>query len=234
MSAADVSQCAACGKGGDCLKSCAACKLVKYCNVTCQKAHRPKHKNECKKRAAEISDEALFKTPPTNEDCPICYLRLPLCESETKYQACCGKMICLGCDYGDAIARRSAEENCPFCRTPAATSDEEVIKKLEKRIDANDIIAMRTLGQYYFGGDSGVSQDLNKALELWHRAAKLGDAISHNQIAKTYAYAGVEIDMKKAKYHLELGAMGGDVPARCNLGLIESQSGNMNRAMKHY
>ena len=56
----DLSKCAACGKGGNGLKTCNGCKLVKYCNATCQKEHRPRHKKECKKRAAELFDEALF------------------------------------------------------------------------------------------------------------------------------------------------------------------------------
>ena len=54
--------CANCGKGeecsGDLLKSCTACKMVKYCNRDCQIAHRPQHKKACKKRAAELHDKA--------------------------------------------------------------------------------------------------------------------------------------------------------------------------------
>ena len=37
---------------------------VKYCNRECQIAHRPQHKKECKQRAAELHEEALFKQPP--------------------------------------------------------------------------------------------------------------------------------------------------------------------------
>jgi tetratricopeptide (TPR) repeat protein len=51
--------------------------LVKYCNANCQKNHWPKHKIECKQRAAELRDEALFKDPPAKEDCPICFLPMP-------------------------------------------------------------------------------------------------------------------------------------------------------------
>ena len=36
------------------LKHCTACYSVKYCSVDCQKAHRPKHKKECKKKASEL------------------------------------------------------------------------------------------------------------------------------------------------------------------------------------
>ena len=50
-----ISKCAACGKAGDNLKACTACHLVKYCNRDCQKLHWPKHKKECKQRAAELA-----------------------------------------------------------------------------------------------------------------------------------------------------------------------------------
>ena len=72
--------CAECGKeeGGVSLKTCKSCKLVKYCNADCQKNHWTKHKKLCKKRAAELCDEALFKDPPPKEDCPICFLPMPI------------------------------------------------------------------------------------------------------------------------------------------------------------
>jgi len=61
---ADV--CASCGKGSDAeggavkLKDCTACRLVKYCGVDCQRAHRKKHKKICKQRAAELKDEQMY------------------------------------------------------------------------------------------------------------------------------------------------------------------------------
>ena len=56
--------CANCGKHGSDtvkLKNCTACRLVKYCGVDCQKAHRKQHKKACKQRAAELEDEQLYK-----------------------------------------------------------------------------------------------------------------------------------------------------------------------------
>jgi len=53
----ETSTCANYGKGeeeSNNLKSCVACKMVKYCNRDCQIAHRPMHKKACKKRAAEL------------------------------------------------------------------------------------------------------------------------------------------------------------------------------------
>jgi len=92
--------CANCGKGeeeSNKLKACTACKMVKYCSRECQIAHRPQHKEELRV-AAELRDEKLFKQPPPQYgDCPICFLRLPLMNSGSRYQSCCGKVICSGC-----------------------------------------------------------------------------------------------------------------------------------------
>jgi TPR repeat protein len=40
--------------------------------------------------------------------------------------------------------------------------------------------------------------------------------------------------MKKSKFHLEEAAMAGHEAARCNLGAMEANSGNMERAVKHW
>jgi len=40
--------------------------------------------------------------------------------------------------------------------------------------------------------------------------------------------------MKKAKFHVEAAAMAGHEAARCSLGVMEFNSGNMERAMKHW
>jgi hypothetical protein len=84
-------QCAACGvsdDGGGSLKACTACNLVKYCKGPCQVVHWSAHEQACKKRVAELFDEELFKQPPPNEDCLICYIRLPIDGVESFYQPC--------------------------------------------------------------------------------------------------------------------------------------------------
>ena len=134
-----MTTCASCGKSGDDIKTCTACKQVKYCSVACQKAHRPIHKRECKKRAAELFDEALFREPPPREECHICFLPLPLNGAQVIYQSCCGKTLCHGCTYGCGSI-------CPFCRTPELTSLEEAFVRLKKRIELNDAGAFYTLG----------------------------------------------------------------------------------------
>ncbi len=121
-----LQRCSSCGvAGGDDmkLKDCSACHLVKYCSVKCQKDHRPQHKKDCKKRAAELKDEILFKQPESTHfgDCPICCLPLPLDPQFSMLNSCCSKTICIGCVYANQKREIEGrlEHKCPFCRKPA-------------------------------------------------------------------------------------------------------------------
>ena len=42
----------------------AKCKLARYCSVACQRDHQSQHKEECKKRVAELRDELLLFAQP--------------------------------------------------------------------------------------------------------------------------------------------------------------------------
>ena len=223
------------------LKTCVACKLVKYCNRECQVAHRSQHKKECRKRAAELNDEALFKVPPPAEDCPICYLRMPCKVTGRRYFSCCGNMICSGCLHAPVYDNQGnvVEENkCPFCRLPIPDLDEETMERDKKRIEANDPIAIHNRGTDYRDGTNGFPQDLNKALELYHRAGELGNPLAYNSIGCTYdqgIIGGAEKqDKKKAKHYYELAAKGGYASARYNLGVDEARAGNMGKSLKHF
>ena len=230
-----MAQCAACGKGGESLKKCTACKLVKYCGVDCQRAHRPKHKKECKRRAAELRDEELFKQPPSREDCPICFLELPFRDDQIIYQACCGKFICKGCVL--ATSEQSVEcPLCPFCRTPIVHTQDEVRKQLEKRIELNDAQAIAVTGYDYALGTGGLQQNINKALELFQKATEYGSINAHDYLGTIYFSGdGVQVDEEKVNHHLEIAAIGGHVGARYNLGVVEEKNnGNHHRAVKHW
>ena len=186
----------------------------------------------------DISDDELFKQPPPNEDCPICLLRLPTLASGSTYYECCGKIICCGCWHSpvyDNLGNEIIEDKCPFCRTPAWRSDEEYNERLQKRVEVGDAEAIFTLGCYYGNGDNGFPQDYNKAFELFVRAGDLGHAGAYCNVGDAYEFGnGVEIDEKKANHYYKLAAMGGNVYARCYLGVVEEEAGNTNRALKHY
>ena len=245
MSTADnnVSICANCGKeGSDVYNICNKCKQVKYCNAACKKKHRNKHKKECEEhvrlateQAAKLHDEKLFKQPPPKEDCPICFLRTPTLMG-WQYQSCCGKVICCGCIHAPLYDDQGNEvdnKKCPFCRTPWPTK-ESMIRRLQKRVELDDAVAIHNLGCDYSEGN-GFTQDYTKALELLHRAGELGHADAYSSIGSAYYNGqGVEVDKKKANHYYEIAAMGGDSQARYNLGCMEANAGNMDRALKHY
>ncbi|MDB4430357.1 zinc finger MYND domain-containing protein, partial [bacterium] len=96
MASTDTSatNCAACGKEGGNLNTCNKCNMVKYCNAACKKKHRSRHKKACERRVAELHDEELFKEHPPRDDCPICFLTLPVDTRESTFHSCCGKIIC--------------------------------------------------------------------------------------------------------------------------------------------
>jgi TPR repeat protein len=252
--------CADCGEeGGASLKACTACKLVKYCNVNCQKNHWPKHKKACKQRAAELRDEALFKDPPAKEECPICFLPMPLklvcCVSlppatitsgvpvrdfanankeldkvnTEQYYTCCGKSICRGCV--NSFCRSGNYMNCPYCKSEQyRKTDEDKVEDLMKRVEVNDANSIYVLGTWYYDGSGGLEQDHAKAMVLYARAAELGCSQAHYRLGVQFDDVG---DLKKAKFHYEAAAMAGQETARNNLGYIEAQFGNRERAVKH-
>ena len=251
--------CAECGaEGGVSLKVCKACMIVKYCNAECQKKHWATHKKECKLRAAELRDEALFKDPPP-KDCPICFLPIPtklICcvslpsatilsvpmydfaiaheeladKSMEVYYPCCGKSICKGCAHSFCVFGN--KEKCPFCNSNRASiTDEEQVEEMMRRVEVNDPTSTYLLAGSYYNGLNGVQQDHARAIELYTRAADLGHSEARWNLANFYRQGG---DLKKAKFHCEAAAMAGHEIARCSLGIVEANSGNMERAVKHW
>jgi hypothetical protein len=233
-----ILMCANCGKGEECsgdLKSCAACKLVKYCSRDCQIAHRPQHKRACKKRTAELYDEKLFKEPPPREECPICMLPPPLDAYQVVYQSCCGKDICHGCIYAMEETGSKNMKLCPFCKTPPSKSNEEELQRVNKLMEKENPSAYNNLAGDYAQGINGIPQDWTRANELFLKAGELGCASGYYNLGNAYTLGrGVEMNKKKAKHYWELAAMNGHIKARNNLGVIEHEAGDLHRAIKHY
>ena len=183
--------------------------LVKYCNVNCQTNHWSTHKTLCKLRAAELHDEALFKDPPPKEDCPICFIPMPkklICcvslppattlsvpiddfavaneelarKDMEEYYTCCGKSICRGCIY--SFFQSGNQDKCPHCNAERRTrlDEENNVKEMMKRVEANDSGAMCELAQYYYHGRGGLIHDQERGIELLTRAAKLGSSSANS------------------------------------------------------
>ena len=232
----EMSRCASCGvpENDDIkLKKCTACHLVQYCGVKCQKEHRPRHKRACKKRAAELRDELLFKQPESTNygDCPICSIPMPLDINKHAMMPCCSKIICYGCNYANKKRQidERLERTCLFCRHPTPETQEANVRILMKRIEANDPVALRQLGSLrrYEG-------DYKGAIEYWEKAVEFGDVIAHYQLSVMYNEGkGVEKDEKKEIYHLERATIGGCPYASYNLGVLEWNNGQYERGIRH-
>ena len=237
----NIEACANCGKGEEesaNLKACTACYLVKYCNRDCQAAHRPEHKKACKKRAAELHEEALFTQPPQKDDCPICFLPLPLTNG-TAYKTCCRKHLCRGCVHAHiklAFQGRAELGKCEFCRQMDADTDEERLGQIQDLVvNKNDPDAMEILARYHAMGEMGFRQDFVEANKLLLKAGKLGNPEAYYNLGNSYYRGlGVEKDVKKARKYWELAAIGGNVCARINLGDEDGSQGNVQRAYKHF
>ena len=228
-----ITICAACGKEGnsDNMNTCNKCKSVKYCNAACKKKHRKKHKKACERRVAELHEEQLFKEIEP-EECPICFLPMPITADGTTFESCCGKRICNGCCY--EMDMSGGKDLCAFCRTPRASNDEEHIKRAKKLMDKGNAEAHHLLSGAYSNGTMGIPQNWAKANELHLKAGELGCARGYFHLGNSYlAGRGVEVNKKKSKYYWELAAMNGHVKARHNLACIEERSGNDQRAFKH-
>ena len=231
-----VLRCASCGnaEGVVQLKECDGCDLVRYCSDACQRDHKPEHEEVCKKRAAELRDELLFKQPECSHvgDCPICMLPLPLDMKKSSMCCSCSKVICKGCNHANnkRVSEQRLQQSCLFCREPVAKTEEEHLRRNMKRVEVNDPVALC---------HEGVAQekkgDYSKAFEYYTKAAELGDAEAHCKLARLYHFGqGVEKDWEKVIYHWEEAAIGGHPLCRFNLGSIESLNGNAARAVKHW
>ena len=236
--ATDTSCCASCGIAEiDDIKlvPCDGCDLARYCSDRCRLEHKSYHKEACKKRAAELRDELLFRQPESSHlgDCPICMLPQPLDKANPNMNSCCSTIICNGCFLANSIRQREQSLNfsCPFCRKPAPKTEEESAKRRMKRIEMNDPAAMCQEGikQYKKG-------EYIKAFEYFTKIAELGDANAHYHLAGMYHYGrGVEKDEGKGNYHLEEAAIGGHPNARYTLGCMEAKDfRNAERAVKHW
>ena len=193
--------CVNCKKTDGPLKTCTACRSVRYCGVDCQRSHRPEHRKECKRIAKELKlvtalgrvqvsevstpridmdDPDLFKTPP-KPDCAICMLPMPYGgPKESKYFDCCGKMVCTACAlesyrvdvYKSGLENMLPKECCPFCRTMLATKNTDEVAQIESRVKKNDENATFQLAMYYYEGAFGIPKDGIKYFTLLHTAAE--------------------------------------------------------------
>lgn len=177
------------------------------------------------------TDEDLFRKPPTQDECSICFILLSRSSGDTVYQPCCGQLMCTGCLY--TFDQRSF--GCPFCRAPKPWTEREVMERLMKRGKVCDPEAMALLGCFYRFGARGLPQDLQMAMKLYSCAGELKNADSYGRLGDMHRNGeGVEANIETANHYYTLAAMGGSVTDRYKLGTAELMKGDVDRAVKHW
>ena len=196
-------------------------------------------------------DPDLWKPHPPKEECPVCLVPLPLKNEQSIYWSCCGKKICNACreEHKRAlnVTNRKREKKklppleftCPFCRSPLAENDAEVISRHEDRVDKGDTVAMLNLAGMYMNGTHGLQEDETKQLELFHRAADLGSKEANLVIGRCFLFGqvGVKRDEEKAREWFESALKKGDVEARNMLAILladEDNEDNYGLVIEHW
>ena len=188
-----------------------------------------------KKVEEELKGADLFAPLPPTEDCAICLVPLSPIKSETRYQTCCGNVICVGCHRENAESiKKQNEENtgkkvafsCPFCREPEPTVGQGYVCQLQARCLQNDHNAFMMMGNIYMRGEyEDVARDDLKALDCLIQAVELGSAAACVYIGTCYFDGkGVSVNKERAAFFERVGALRGDIVARSNIGINEMKS----------
>ena len=183
----------------------------------------------------EMADVDLFAPIQEREECPICMIPLPIEDNEIRFMTCCGKSICIGCDYKQQMSEikngvPKSEQKCAFCCQPDPENHIKALKKLMKKNNPNAFMAM---AERYKSGD-GVFQSDTRSLEMHIRAAELGHIVAFTIIGYFYDEgSAVEQDMSKASEYYEIAAKKGSVPAHQYLALFHESNGNIQNSINH-
>ena len=201
-----------------------------------------------KKLEEELKDVELFGPLPKREDCPICFLPIPLEARGVVSLTCCGKRACNGCMHQQMLVSGSISTDqcrycCPFCRTVHRGDDDalrdydSILEKTKRRIeDANDTNAMITLAECYDNSFHGLEKDDVASLGLWLRAAMEGNAVAIGKLATEYQEEGrLTTDTIRGMRLTKVAAKRGMLSAHFNLGVFYSNKEyNVKMMVKHF
>ena len=188
----------------------------------------------------ETASIDLFAPIQEREECPICLIPFPINNNEAKFRLCCGKMICDGCMYKELCT--DAEKTkfdqskptglCAFCRLPPVPGNTE-IKCLRKLTKNKNPIAFIQLALKYQAGDR-VIQSNTKALEMYIRAAELGNSQGYTYIGQCYQEGlAVEQNLSKAFEFYEVSAKKGDYEAHKYLAKLHGRNDDFEKSVEH-
>ena len=117
-------------------------------------------------------------------------------------------------------------------------NDADTLKLIQARVEKKDPVAINSLGEKYRTGELGLQKDMRKdmrrAVKLYTEAAELGSIEALFNLGIAYEYGRVvEKDKTKSFHYYKKAAMQGHVESRHNLGPLEGERGNCDRAVRH-
>ena len=259
--------CANCGSDGVGgfvkLKNCTACRLVKYCGVDCQRAHRKQHKKACKQRAAELKDGRLHSVLTRHHQdstaamkiCGACERTLPE-DSYSEVQRGRRQSIrrCEECVAGDNQLvlmkkgrARTEEDDCPICSLPLPLDVEQAEKMQSsfrvccmKRVCNGCILAARKRGMEDCPFCRTPTPDEGQGLAMIQKRVDAGDPVSMWHLGNKYLVGlnGFEKDVTRAVKLYDCAAELEFKDAHYSLGVLYDEGTDVDKdtakAIRHY
>ena len=161
---------------------------------------------------------------------------LPIRPTLHNYVDCCGKSICGGCNYQHQMKSGDGLRTCAFCRTTLPESEEEILARLNKRVERKDPKALCLMALHSGFGELGLPVDQAKCIDLLRQSAGLGfpDAEYQLGIFHYTGEMGLEQNEEEARNWWEKAAEGGNVHSRYQLGCAEGRGGDHIAAIRHW
>lgn len=182
----------------------------------------------------ETANDDLFAPIPEREECPICMIPLPRNDNEIRFMICCGKTICVGCNYKQSTNDTknkvpNHKRKCAFCCQPPPKNNIKALKKLAKK---NNLDALKQMAVEYRRGEN-IFQSNAKSIEMHMLTAELGNADAFTTIGYHY-HRGIIVkqDDSKAFAYYEVGAKKGSLRGHNVLAAL-LRNGNIQTSIKH-
>jgi len=194
--------------------------------------------------------------PPSRDECPICFVPLPIDDKATFYRPCCGKIICKGCiaDQIHMLMRDSGDEmqeeminplnKCMLCRTEAHGNSHELNMKAAHNGWRE---AMVRVGKYYLRDarhnsfDSVETRrkkvaDKQTGIDWLRRASHAGSGKAAEKLGDLVLETPCQgcADLLDAHRHFRRAVKLGRVQAYVKIGNIELNRGEVASAMDNY
>ena len=178
---------------------------------------------------------------PEREECPICFIMMPIDARERTFRSCCGVVICNGCIVSQGISSLEGEGNendpideattCPFCRSTQPPDDRCGFEEAMELAKNGRPQAIAYIGRITFDGVQGVRQDKAKGIRWFHRASKAGSPTAAYNLGTCYMRGdGIGRNTDKALEYFQLAANRGEVNAFLDRTMLFFLQGDVAKA----